>query len=136
MDNKDFAALAICAIRYCFGRQTYIPELIRGIVRNNIDKIAVLGASETAPWGSEPHFLFKLSTEACENISFSFKLGGTKKAPRGFKLQYSLDNNQFIDIEQFCSDGYKRKRFPYSYSKLRRQCKEIVSSIWVIRISI
>lgn len=39
MDNKDFAALTICAIRYCFGRKTYMPELIRGIVRNNIDKI-------------------------------------------------------------------------------------------------
>ncbi len=82
---------------------------------NNIDKIAVLGASETAPWGNEPHFLFKLSTEACEDISFSFKLGGTKKAPRNFKLQYSLDNNQFIDIEN-AALSLENNKILYNYS--------------------
>ena len=28
----DFGTLAICAIRYCHGRQTYMPDLVREIV--------------------------------------------------------------------------------------------------------
>ena len=30
--QEDFGTLAICAIRYCQGRQTYMPDLVRGIV--------------------------------------------------------------------------------------------------------
>lgn len=29
----DFATLCICAIRYCHGRQTYMPDLVRSIVK-------------------------------------------------------------------------------------------------------
>lgn len=29
----DFGTLCICALRYCYGRQTYMPDLVRGIVR-------------------------------------------------------------------------------------------------------
>lgn len=28
----DLGTLAICAIRYCHGRQTYMPDLVRGII--------------------------------------------------------------------------------------------------------
>lgn len=31
--QEDFGTLAICAIRYCQGRQTYMPTLVQGIVR-------------------------------------------------------------------------------------------------------
>ena len=30
--QDDFGTLCICAIRYCQGRQTYMPELVREIV--------------------------------------------------------------------------------------------------------
>lgn len=30
--QEDFGVLAICAIRYCQGRQTYMPQLVREIV--------------------------------------------------------------------------------------------------------
>ena len=33
IDNKDFGTLAICAIRYCQGRQTYMPALVRDIIK-------------------------------------------------------------------------------------------------------
>lgn len=33
LSNEGFATLAICAIRYCHGRQTYMPDLVRGIIR-------------------------------------------------------------------------------------------------------
>lgn len=36
---EDFGCLAICAIRYCQGRETYMPELVRGIVRGHISEV-------------------------------------------------------------------------------------------------
>lgn len=39
IDNADFGILAVCAVRYCQGRETYMPELIRGIVREHISEV-------------------------------------------------------------------------------------------------
>ena len=39
ISKEDFATLCICAIRYCQGRETYMPSLVQGIVRNNFDYI-------------------------------------------------------------------------------------------------
>lgn len=39
IDSEDFGALIICAIRYCHGRQTYMPELIRGIIKPHITEV-------------------------------------------------------------------------------------------------
>lgn len=33
LSSEDFGTLAICAIRYCQGRQTYMPDLVRDIIR-------------------------------------------------------------------------------------------------------
>ena len=38
--NDDFGTLAICAIRYCQGRQTYMPKLVQGIVKSHISEIS------------------------------------------------------------------------------------------------
>ena len=40
INPTDFATLAICAIRYCHGRQTYMPDLVRSIVRPHLSEIA------------------------------------------------------------------------------------------------
>ena len=32
-NGDDLGTLCICALRYCMGRQTYMPDLVRGIVR-------------------------------------------------------------------------------------------------------
>ena len=40
IDQSDFGALCICAIRYCHGRQTYMPSLIQGIVGSHLDKFS------------------------------------------------------------------------------------------------
>ena len=34
---EDFATLCVCAIRYCHGRQTYMPSLVRGIISQHLD---------------------------------------------------------------------------------------------------
>ena len=36
LNMDDFATLCICAIRYCHGRQTYMPDLVRSIVKPHI----------------------------------------------------------------------------------------------------
>ena len=38
--QEDFGTLCICAIRYCQGRQTYMPELVREIVAPHLPDIS------------------------------------------------------------------------------------------------
>ena len=38
--NDDFGTLAICAIRYCHGRQTYMPKLVQDIIRPHLHEIS------------------------------------------------------------------------------------------------
>ena len=40
LNPEDFATLAICAIRYCHGRQTYMPSLVQGIVRPHLPEMS------------------------------------------------------------------------------------------------
>lgn len=36
----DFGTLAICAIRYCQGRMTYMPELVRDIIAPHLSDLS------------------------------------------------------------------------------------------------
>lgn len=38
--TENFGTLAICAIRYCQGRQTYMPDLVRGIVAPHLPDLS------------------------------------------------------------------------------------------------
>ena len=40
LEIDDFGTLAICAIRYCHGRQTYMPDLVRGIIRPHLKELS------------------------------------------------------------------------------------------------
>ena len=40
ISREDFATLCICALRYCQGRQTYMPDLVRGIVRQHLSEFS------------------------------------------------------------------------------------------------
>lgn len=39
VDREQFGVLCVCAIRYCFGRETYMPSLVQGIVRKYLQQI-------------------------------------------------------------------------------------------------
>ena len=39
LSPTDFATLAICAIRYCHGRQTYMPSLVQSIIRPHLTEL-------------------------------------------------------------------------------------------------
>lgn len=66
----------------------------------NSDQAPVMGTSKTAAlgWGTYPYFETIVSTAGFENIKFSAKLGGTKKAPKEWKLQYSTDGINYTDV--------------------------------------
>lgn len=36
LEPEHFGTLCICALRYCQGRETYMPDLVRGIVRSTL----------------------------------------------------------------------------------------------------
>ena len=40
INDKDFGALLICAVRYCLGRQTYMPGLIIGYITPLLPRIS------------------------------------------------------------------------------------------------
>ena len=65
------------------------------------DQSPVMGTSKSAglAWGQYPYFETTVSTLGYEDIHFTSKLGGTKKAPRDWKLQYSLDGVNYTDVE-------------------------------------
>lgn len=31
--KEEFSVLCLCALRYCMGRQTYMPSLVQGIIK-------------------------------------------------------------------------------------------------------
>lgn len=37
IDKEDFGTLCICALRYCHGRQTYMPSLVMEIVSRHLN---------------------------------------------------------------------------------------------------
>lgn len=40
VENDNFGTLCICAIRYCMGRQTYMPDLVRSIVTPHLKEVS------------------------------------------------------------------------------------------------
>ncbi len=50
------------------------------------------------PWGNGAYFELRTSSKGYENLTFSAKIGSTKKGPRDFTLQFSIDGIRFQDI--------------------------------------
>ena len=40
LEKDDFGTLAICAIRYCYGRQSYMPSLVQKIIRPHLKELS------------------------------------------------------------------------------------------------
>jgi hypothetical protein len=40
IEQEDFGTLCICALRYCHGRQTYMPSLVQDIVSAHFKDLA------------------------------------------------------------------------------------------------
>lgn len=40
LSQEDFGTLCICAVRYCQGRQTYMPSLVQRIVKQHFSEFS------------------------------------------------------------------------------------------------
>lgn len=60
------------------------------------DQAPILEPSTTG-WGTYPYFETVVSTAGYEDIKVSAKVSATKKGPRDWKLQYSLDGVNYTD---------------------------------------
>ena len=40
INTEDFGTLAVCALRYCSNRHTYMPDLVRSIVKQHMSEIS------------------------------------------------------------------------------------------------
>lgn len=58
----------------------------------------IIEASIKHPWGTSPYFLIQTSTLHYENIKLAVRIGGSKKAPKSFKVQYSTDGKSYSDL--------------------------------------
>ena len=69
------------------------------VIEKDVSPIIGTSKSDNLAWGEYPYFETKVATNGYENITFSAKLGGTKKGPSTWKLQYSTDGENYNDIE-------------------------------------
>ena len=91
------------------------------------DQAPVMGTSKTAllAWGEYPYFEAVVSTAGFENIKFSAKLGGSKKGPRDWKLQYSLDGATYTDVEgaTYSITANKAMELAFNNVQLPQECE-------------
>ena len=40
LNEEEFGTLAICALRYCHGRQTYMPKRVQDIVETHLSELS------------------------------------------------------------------------------------------------
>ncbi len=88
------------------------------------DRAPVMGTSKTdaLAWGEYPYFETTLSTAGYESIKFTARLGGTKKGPRDWKLQYSLDGVNYTDVSSYSIVKNKNMELAFDNVVLPDEC--------------
>lgn len=65
---------------------------------NGVNMVPLMAAGTKNLWGT-PYVQFEISTKDYTDIHFTAYMAGSKKCPKSWKLQYSLDGETFVDIE-------------------------------------
>lgn len=93
------------------------------------DQAPVMGTSKSSAlgWGTYPYFETVVSTAGFENIKFSAKLGGSKKAPKEWKLQYSTDGVNYTDVGGAVYSITKNKTMEQAFNdiQLPAECNNV-----------
>lgn len=76
---------------------------------NGVNMVPIMPAGKNNLWGT-PYVQFEISTKGYENIEFSAYMAGSKKCPGQWKLQYSIDGTNFVDVENGVATIDKAKR--------------------------
>ena len=91
-------------------------------------QVPLMGTSknDNIAWGEYPYFEASVSTKQYENITFSARIGGTKKAPRDWKLQYSVDGKTYKDISStnFSLTNNKDMQQAFNNVQLPSECDD------------
>ncbi|MBO4897870.1 MAG: CotH kinase family protein [Clostridia bacterium] len=69
--------------------------------------VPILAASAECGWGEAPYFEIITDTLGYKNVTFSAKLGGSKKGPKNFKLLYSTDGINFAAAAEYAINTNK-----------------------------
>lgn len=88
----------IAKIKWSGSADLYVND--EGTVSPNQAPVMGTSKADLLAWGDKPYFESTISTLGYKSITYSAKLGGTKKAPASWKLQYSLDGVEFKDISE------------------------------------
>ncbi len=82
---------------------------------NGLNMVPIMPAGSKNLWGT-PYVQFEISTKEYTDIHFTAYMAGSKKCPASWKMQYSLDGETFVDIENAVAtiESSKRKMMtPY-----------------------
>ena len=82
---------------------------------NEVHIVPIMPAGKNNLWGT-PYVQFEISTKGYENVEFSAYMAGSKKCPGSWKVQYSVDGETFVDVENAVAtiESSKRKlMIPY-----------------------
>lgn len=95
---------------------------------NASDQAPVMGTSKTdgLAWGTYPYFETKVTTRGYEDIKFTAYLGGTKKAPRSWQIQYSLDGTSFTTLPDSAYEITDNKKMEKAFDEvsLPAECED------------
>ncbi|MGN0243582.1 MAG: carbohydrate-binding domain-containing protein [Lachnospiraceae bacterium] len=80
--------------------------------------VPVMTGGASNPWGVQSYFKVQLSTTGYENLTFSALLGGSKKGPRNYQLQYSLDDTTYYDIDGAAYSIQKNKKMEQAFDEV------------------
>ncbi len=80
--------------------------------------VPIIRASDKNRWGYVPSFVVSFSTKDYVDINFSAEMGGSSNGPSQWKLQYSTDGANYIDINStdITIDYNSRKTMQNYYS--------------------
>ncbi len=78
---------------------------------NGINMVPLMAAGSKNLWCENPYVQFEISTKNYEDIHFTIYMAGSKKCPATWKVQYSVDGENFTDVEGAVAtiDSSKRK---------------------------
>lgn len=84
---------------------------------NSSVNMPIMAASAKNPWGTKPYFLIKTSTKGYKGISLSLILGGSKKGPAKYKIEYSTDNKNYYSLAGTDMEiKSNKKMYPFSFN--------------------
>lgn len=107
LDQEDFGTLCICAIRYCQGRKTYMPSLVRTIIRPYMSK---LSDKDLSVMIQDCKFQSNMELWGDEIIDKPGWINWKKELEMEKVIREHRINNKFLDAEKLEKEGWTLQR--------------------------